>query len=128
MRQDARLDDLWVLILEDDYFFADDARRALDAAGARVQGPFRELVGALAAADAQKPDCAVLDINIRPGGPDFTLARTLRARGVPFVIVTGYDADVIPNELADAPYLCKPTSRHAVVDAVVRLCGRAGGR
>jgi ActR/RegA family two-component response regulator len=123
MRQDALLDDLWVLILEDDYFFADDARRALDAAGARVQGPFREPVGALAAADARKPDCAVLDINIGPG-PDFTLARALRARGVPFVIVTGYDADVIPNELADAPYLCKPTSKHAVVNAVVRLCGR----
>lgn len=123
MKPRTRLDDLWVLVLEDDYLFADDARRALHAAGAAVVGPFRDAAQAIAAADVRKPDCAVLDINLGQG-PDFAPAHALRARGVPLVIVTGYDAEVIPPELADAPCLRKPTDERLIVDAVAHLCGR----
>ncbi len=49
------------------------------------------------------------------------MARLLKARGIPFVFLTGYDPDVIPDELADIERLQKPIQLRNVVEAVARL-------
>jgi DNA-binding LytR/AlgR family response regulator len=56
-------------------------------------------------------------------GPSFEPALELLARGVPVVLVTGYDAKVIPAELAKLPYLQKPVDARHVVKAVREVCG-----
>jgi DNA-binding response OmpR family regulator len=119
--QTQPLKDFSVLVLEDDYYLADDARRTLEAAGAEVIGPFRDAGAAVAALDQSTPTCALVDINLG-GGPDFGPARTLVARGVPIVFITGYDAEVIPPEFRHAPCLQKPVEGRKIVSAVGALC------
>jgi len=123
MAGDAPLLGLSILVLEDEYYLADDMRRVLLGAGARVIGPFRDPVAAMAQVERRAPDCAVIDVNLGEG-IDFGPARSLFARGVPIVIVTGYDAEVIPKDLANPPCLQKPVRDQNVVRAVMDVCRR----
>src|SRR5262249_23741420 len=55
-----------VLVIEDEYFLADDIARALKDLGARVVGPVGELEEAASLVDADIAiDAAVVDINLR---------------------------------------------------------------
>lgn len=118
-----QLKGLSILVVEDDYYLADDASQALARAGARVLGPCAGGEEAMALADRETPDCALLDVNLGRG-PDFAPARALAARGVPIVFVTGYDPLVIPHDLAQSPCLQKPTDPRRIVAAVCTTCGR----
>lgn len=109
-----------VLIVEDDFYLANDAERALRAAGALIVGPLPRSGLALNALARDGIDAAVVDINLGEG-PSFELADALKAAGVPFVFVTGYDAVLIPERMADAPALQKPADMKAVVQAVAAL-------
>lgn len=119
----SRLDGLSVLVLEDEYLLADDVRRELVRAGAQVVGPFGAATDALAAIDRQKPDCALLDLNLGDGA-DFEPARALRARGVPFVFLSGYDTNFVPDDLRKVRFLQKPAPMKRIVDLVAAVCGR----
>ena len=114
---------LTVLVLEDDYYVADDTRIALEAAGASVLGPCAAATRALALAERTPPDCALVDINLGDGA-DFSAAKHLLELGVPVVFMTGYGADVIPAALSDLPCLQKPAAAQKIVDAAASACGR----
>lgn len=118
-----RLSGLSVLVVEDDYFLAEDARHALEAAGAKVLGPCGTLEDAQELIRSSQLDCALLDINLG-NGPDFTAARELLDRGVPVIFVTGYDRAVIQAELEHVRCLQKPTGGNKIVQAVRQLCSR----
>jgi DNA-binding response OmpR family regulator len=120
-----KLKGLSILVVEDDYYLADDASRALARAGAKVLGPCARAAEAMALADREIPDCALLDVNLG-GGPDFAAARALASLGVPIVFMTGYDARVIPHDLAAARCLQKPAESSRIVAAVSMTCGRSG--
>jgi len=126
MSSAIHLRDVEVLVLEDDFYLADDAKHTLEDAGARVVGPFADPAEAVSAAGARKPGCALVDINLG-GGPNFTAAHALRAMGVPIIFLTGYDTEVIPEDLRDAPCLQKPIEPHRILKAVSSLCGVDGG-
>jgi CheY-like chemotaxis protein len=111
---------LSVLIMEDEYYQAEDARTALEEAGAKVVGPCRDGVEALGLVEVQQTDCAVLDINVG-GGPSFTAARALLERGLGIVFVTGYEKDVIPEDLRHIPCLQKPVDGPGIVAAVAQV-------
>jgi CheY-like chemotaxis protein len=97
-----------VLVIEDEYFLADDIARALRELGARVLGPIGELEEAMSLIDGDVSiDGAVVDINLR-SDMVFPLARTLRARKVPFVFTTGYDRKSIEAEFGDVRLWEKP--------------------
>lgn len=124
MRDRARprpLEGLNVLVVEDDYYIAIELCSALRAAGADVVGPARDLQAGLAAIRRGQIDCGVLDINLR-GHMAFELAVELRARGIPVVFATGYDASVIPTELADLVRLEKPVDLDALCRALGMSC------
>lgn len=123
---DFRLGGLSILVLEDEYILADDARRVLLRAGAAVVGPFGEASEALAAAEQSKPDCALLDLDLGTG-PDFGPARALKRRGVPLVFFTGHDMAVVPPDLRHERFLEKPVFMAAIIDIVASACGRSGG-
>lgn len=123
MEKSRRLSGLAVLVLEDDYYLADDARQVLEDAGARVIGPCADAAEASALADETRPDCAIVDVNLGDG-PNFAPAQALLASGVPVIFITGYDHNVIPAALSHVPCLQKPTQSHKIVAAVEQLCAR----
>lgn len=78
---------LSVLVIEDDFYLADDAREALEGAGAKVLGPVSNAADALALLARTRPDCALVDVNLG-GGASFVSAEALQQRGVAFVFLT----------------------------------------
>jgi CheY-like chemotaxis protein len=126
MAIDQRLRGLSVLVLEDEFILADDAKRVLLRAGADVLGPFSAAGEAIEAADRRKPHCALLDVDLG-SGPDFEAARALKQRGVPMIFFTGYDMEVVPADLRQERFLEKPVFMASIVDVVASACGRAGG-
>lgn len=120
MNEAKMLDGIRVLVLEDDYYLADDTCRALANADANLIGPFPNERAALAACQKELPDAAVVDINVG-GAPTFELANTLKRARVPFLFLTGYDEEVIPNELRDKVCLQKPVGPGEIIEALERL-------
>lgn len=110
-----------VLVVEDDYYVASDTASALRSAGAIVLGPCGTEEDALEILQDKTPMAVVLDLNLGGGGPKFEIARRLIGRGIPFLFLTGYDPDVIPDELANVQRLQKPIALRDVVEAVSRL-------
>jgi CheY-like chemotaxis protein len=100
-----------LLVVEDEYLIAAALERALEDHGAEVVGPAGSVEGALRLVEAEgdRLDGAVLDINLR-GERVYPVADVLAARGVPFVFLTGYDAQVIPDTYAGVPRSEKPVS------------------
>ena len=97
-----------VLVIEDEYFLADDIERALTALGARIVGPFGDLDEATHVVDRDVAiDAAIVDINLRDRVV-FPLARVLRSRKVPLVFTTGYDRISIDPEFRDVQLWGKP--------------------
>lgn len=121
-----RLEGLSVLILEDDSYLAFDSKQALEGQGASVMGPCATAVDAILLADAQAPDCALVDINLG-GGASFTPARALLGRKIPIAFLTGYDPSVVPEDLKAVPCLMKPVESEQVIAAIERLCGGKQG-
>jgi CheY-like chemotaxis protein len=102
-----------LLLVEDEALVGMMMRDALDDIGFDVTGPVGSLADARIAAIADGIDGAVLDINLA-GEMVFPVADLLRARGVPFIFVTGYDPESIDPKFAGIPVLQKPVSRDAL--------------
>lgn len=94
-----------ILVVEDEFYMASDIASSLRSAGAEVLGPCPTEEAALALLKVAEPTHAVLDLNLGGGGAQFSLARLMRDRKVPFIFVTGYDPDVIPEDMQDVPRL-----------------------
>lgn len=113
-----------ILIVEDEFFFAEETAHAVRQAGGVVLGPVASVEEALALIDAgQQVDGAVLDIKLGDQ-TSFPVARTLRERGIPLIFVTGYDDWFIPQEHEDVPLYSKPMD----ADNVVRVLFEATRR
>jgi two-component sensor histidine kinase/CheY-like chemotaxis protein len=123
MHDAPRLENLHVLVVEDDFYLAGDAERALRGAGAVVQGPYHSQSEAQDAVARRRPDCAMIDINLG-SGPSFELAKQLRLHRVPFVFLTGYDPDMIPAEFSDVRCLHKPIEFGDMVQSIADLFRR----
>ena len=106
-----------VLVVEDDYFIAEEICAALRKRGASVIGPAADVDHGRQLMTSQQLDCAVLDVNLH-GDHVFQLAGELRARGVQSIFATGYDATFLPIAFRDAIYLQKPIDIAALVRAV----------
>lgn len=110
-----------VLVIEDEYFIADDMARALASLDAEVIGPIGEIKEAQQLLDAgTRIDGAVLDINIR-SEMIFPLARTLRSRNVPFLFTTGYDRGSLGPEFDDVAVWEKPIDIPALVRSLADM-------
>ncbi|WP_228747540.1 response regulator [Bradyrhizobium sp. BR 10289] len=124
-RDRALLSGRRVLVVEDEYFLADDISRALRSRGADVAGPVGELEDALRILDdGLIVDGAVLDVNIR-SEMVFPIARELRARRVPFVFTTGYEKVSIAPEFHDVPFWEKPIEIAAMIRGLAGLIGQS---
>ena len=122
MTNELPLDGKRILVLEDDFYLAKDAAALLTQAGAEVIGPFGIAADANTVCGAGDLDGAIVDINLG-NGPSFDFAQALDDRKVPFVFVTGYDADIIPDAFAHIERLEKPLRRGELVAVVARVIG-----
>lgn len=114
-----------MLLVEDEYFIADDMRRLLTAAGATVIGPVSTLARACEAIDEGGFDCAVIDLNLH-GESALPVADRLPAAGKSFGIATGYGSASLPERLSSVPRIEKPFDPSAVMQLISRLnCSRA---
>jgi len=110
-----------VLIVEDEFYLADDLASALAGAGAKVLGPFSRVDEARRLIEGdQVVDLAILDIDLF-GDRVFPVADLLRARNAPFVFATGYDPEIIPKRFSDAPRLEKPFTAATLIGVLERL-------
>lgn len=95
-----------------------DLELTLQRRGWRVLGPAATIEEALDLLREQKPDVALLDVNLR-GRMVTPVAEALRARGVPFVLASAYQhADAAAPGLAGAPNVGKPTSERRLLAAL----------
>jgi DNA-binding response OmpR family regulator len=106
-----------VLVVEDDFFIAEEICSALRRRGALVVGPAADVEHGRELAVCQTLDCAVLDVNLH-GEHVFQLAGELQARGVRSIFATGYDASFLPPAFRNSVYLQKPIDLGALVRAV----------
>ncbi len=96
-----------VLVVEDDYFVAKSLADDLRDAGAEVIGPVATVAEALELIGAEELDAVVLDVNLR-GVMAYPVADRLLARGLPFVLATGYSSSTLPSRYVGAPHCDKP--------------------
>ena len=109
-----------VLIVEDEYYLADDLSRVLGDAGAAIVGPVGTIAEAEGQVEDRQFDCAVLDMNLR-GDLMFAVAERLQDADVPFVIATGYAGSSLPATLRDAPRVEKPFAPEKLVRKLAEL-------
>ena len=109
-----------ILIVEDDYFIANDLASGFTAAGLRIVGPVPSLAKALAMVEAENLDGAVLDVNLN-GEKVYEVADALIGREIPVVFVTGYDRPSLPSRYRDVPLCVKPVRGEKVIEALRRL-------
>ncbi|PDS28468.1 response regulator [Rhizobium phaseoli] len=110
-----------VLIVEDEYFLADETRRRLEDFGAIVVGPTANVRRALDLIDREHIDAAILDVHL---GDElvFPVADKLEARDINFVFATGYDPADIPVKYKGFALCEKPTE---LAHIAVGLFGRS---
>lgn len=113
-----------ILVVEDEYFLADDLARALRDVGAEPVGPVSSLEEAEARLGEAAVDGAVLDMNLH-GDMAFELAERVAAAGLPCVIVSGYSEQALPPALAGLARLEKPVDPGAVVARLAEQFGDA---
>ena len=99
-----------VLIVEDELLVAMELAGTLERSGYRVLGPAPSVQRALAILEDERPDGALLDVNLR-GERVTPVAKELRARSVPYVLVTAFNpAAFAEPELRSVPVVRKPIS------------------
>ena len=120
MTAEQKLEAMRILLVEDEYFIAQDLRRSFIDAGADIFGPVPTVNEALALFEsAGSIDGAVLDINLR-GETVYPLVDRLAEAGVRTVFVTGYDAREIPARYRHIVRCEKPLSMEKVIAALKR--------
>jgi DNA-binding response OmpR family regulator len=113
----SELEGLRLLVVEDDYLVAAELCSALRRRGADIVGPVSSANRGRELVREQRPDCALLDINLN-GILAFELASELRNAGIRTIFTTGYDAEFLPEELRSAPCLQKPVNLHSLVQMI----------
>ncbi len=109
-----------ILLVEDESLVALMMQDLLTEFGYSVLGPVGDLASALAVAGEQVFDGAVLDVNLQ-GSPIYPVADLLRTRGLPFLFITGYDAESLDRRYPGVTVLQKPVDPDALQAALSAL-------
>jgi CheY-like chemotaxis protein len=115
-----------VLVVEDNYVLAESMRWTLEGYGSEVVGPAPNSARALELLESGELDGAILDIDLQ-GKSSAPIADRLRAAGVPFLFLTGYDGGVLlPRHLHDVVCLSKPVDPDTLAWALHEAMGPTG--
>jgi CheY-like chemotaxis protein len=106
-----------ILVVDDEVLVAYDVAQIVEDLGATVIGPAHDLERGLRLAEREPIDFALLDVNL--GRQMSTpIAERLRARGIPFALVSGYTRAHIPAALSGEVLLKKPCTPETIRSAI----------
>lgn len=111
---------LRVLIAEDEFLVGSILEENLQDSGYEVVGVLDSLPSLEEAVRTLNFDLAILDVNLA-GQMVYPVAEELRARGMPFILVTGYGARSLPDNLKDARILPKPCAFSEIEKSMLRV-------
>jgi CheY-like chemotaxis protein len=111
------------LIVEDDFLVALEIAAGLEETGAEVVASTGSAREALDRIHNEVLDAALLDANLH-GSPVDEIAAALTARKVPFLFVTGYGGESLPQAFRNVAVLSKPFSPRQLIEAASRLVQR----
>src|SRR3954468_20456062 len=121
LSEDARLKGTRIVLVEDSPVVGPFTAELLADLGCEVVGPAPNMAAARELAESDEPiDAAMMDVHIR-GERVFPLCEVLAARGVPFVLTSGYADWQMPDKWEECPRLQKPYTIGQVEDALVKL-------
>jgi len=109
-----------VLIVEDEPVIAFALEELLIASGFQIAGVATRLEAALAVIESGVCDAAIIDTNLAgvSAGP---AAVALKARGVPYLILSGYSSSQLLSVFSGAPCLQKPCRPDRLVEALCSI-------
>lgn len=112
-----------VLVVEDSLIIAMDTEDNLRGLGVTTVTTAGSVAAALASIDIDPPDLAILDYNLGSETSD-PIAEVLRARGIPFVLATGYGELAADLEKRGAfGLLKKPYGRAEIEELLAQPAG-----
>ncbi|TGQ27677.1 MULTISPECIES: response regulator [unclassified Mesorhizobium] len=109
-----------VLVVEDEYLIAAELAEAITEAGGRVIGPVANPEDASRKIASEDVECATVDIKLGAAAT-FTVAAELKAHGIPFIFVTGYDRTIVPSEFSGVRRLVKPVMPDDLIRHLIEL-------
>ena len=106
-----------VLIAEDEPIMGLDLCETIEEAGFRAEGPHENITSVLLAVQKDKPDLAILDVNLSDGQV-FPLAKMLMDEDVPVIFHSGdVDRRSIQTRFPGVSALEKPCSPPEMISA-----------
>jgi CheY-like chemotaxis protein len=114
-----------ILVVEDESLIAMLLEMALQDDGCRVVGPASRVPEALDLVQNQSLDGALLDVNLA-GESVLPVAEALAARGIPFLLLSGYGDQALPDG-RDWPIRSKPFEVGDVLQALAELVAQRVG-
>lgn len=111
-----------VLVVEDESFVALQIEQALQKADFRFAGIAARADDAISIIKEQGCEAAVLDVRLADGTSE-RIAELLSERSIPFVVLTAYSREQLPEGLREAPYLPKPHGSASLVQALHKCLG-----
>ena len=109
-----------ILIVEDNYYQAQECRFILENAGAVVVALSATVPDLETIQCNGQIDAALVDINLGHS-VSFDFARELAQHGTPFAFLTGYDQTILPDDLAKCPHISKPADSEGIVAVLKNL-------
>jgi CheY-like chemotaxis protein len=116
---------LRVLVVEDEFLVGLLIEEVLRELACEIVGPIVDVHDALAVAQRETLDGALLDINLN-GRVVYPVAELLQERRIPFAFTTGYAGVDLPPKFRSLPRIQKPVALAQLTD-IVSSFGRAKG-
>ena len=113
-----------ILVVEDEFLIFMEMEAILVSHGFEVVGPVATVARALDLLERERPNAAVLDVNLR-GTAVTPVARKLRELNIPFVLASAYSASDMPADevLRAAVNVGKPVRTSALLETLRELTG-----
>jgi DNA-binding response OmpR family regulator len=118
----AKVNERVWLIVEDEPLVAMLVEDAIAELGLTASGPAMRVDKALQLIEEQTFDGAILDVNLA-GEPVYPVASLLRERQIPFLFLTGYGEEAIPDDFDKMPIVKKPFTVEQIQTAIRQLSG-----
>ena len=106
-----------ILIVEDDPTMAHDLRDLLVEAGFEIAGVAGKIEKALALIESGTCDAAIVDANLA-GVSASPAASALAARGLPFIVLSGYSREQLQGAFPGALFIQKPCRPAQLIQAL----------
>ena len=106
-----------ILIIEDEPLIALDVKEMLEDAGFEIVGLASTLDQALSLIRSEFFEAAIVDANLA-GISANPAAMALIARGLPYLVLSGYSIEQQPAALQTAPFVAKPADPFRLVQVL----------